>query len=99
MRAARYLIPTLPAVERLLANSSLNLQRRIDAKGNIRNVDVRPFLKSVRLKGRDIIVDCRISSAGTIRVEEILKLLELDAHKCAAPVRRTSVQWQEETTD
>ncbi|MHC4482407.1 MAG: TIGR03936 family radical SAM-associated protein [Planctomycetota bacterium] len=87
------------AVKRLLASNSLNLDRRIDAKGNIRSVDVRPFLESVQLKGRDIIVDCRISSAGTIRVEEILKLLELDAHKCAAPVRRTSVKWQEKSLE
>lgn len=42
-----------------------------------------------------IVVECRISPAGSIRVEEILKLLELDVDKLAAPIRRTKVQWQE----
>jgi hypothetical protein len=82
-------------IKRLLASESLNLQRRIDAKGNIRNVDVRGFLKSIELNGRSITVECNISSTGSIRVEEILKLLELDMEKLAAPIRRTNVQWSE----
>ena len=83
------------SIKRLLASESLNLQRRINAKGNIRNVDVRGFLKSIELNGRSIIVECNISSTGSIRVEEILKLLELDVEKLAAPIRRTNVQWSE----
>ncbi len=81
-------------VERLLASESLNLQRRIDTKNSkFKNVDVRGFLKSIKLNDRAVIVECKISSAGSIRVEEILKLLELDVEKLAAPVRRTNVQW------
>jgi len=84
------------AIKRLLASESLNLQRRIDAKSSkFKNVDVRPFLKSIEFdNNRGIVVECKISSAGTIRVEEILKLLELDVEKLAMPIRRTSVQWQ-----
>ena len=82
-------------IKRLLASESLNLQRWIDAKNSkFKNVDVRPFLKSIELDDRGIVVQCKISSAGTIRVEEILKLLELDVEKLAAPIRRTNVQWQ-----
>ena len=81
-------------VKRLLASGSLNLQRQIDAKGNIRKVDVRPFLKSIEFDDRGIVVECKISSAGSIRVEEILKLLELNVEKLVAPIRRTKVQWQ-----
>ena len=53
-----------------------------------------PFLKSIKLDNRNIAVECKISSAGSIRVDEILKLLELDVEKLEAPVRRTNVQWQ-----
>ena len=95
-------------IERLLASESLNIQRQMDAKNSkFKNVDVRVFLKSIELddKGRvperneerlgtRIVVECKISSAGTIRVEEILKLLELNVEKLAAPIRRTKVQWQ-----
>jgi len=80
----------------LLANETLNIQRGINAgESKIKNVDVRGFLKSIVLKDRCIIVECKISSAGSIRVEEILNLLELDVERLAAPIRRTSVQWQE----
>jgi radical SAM-linked protein len=83
-------------IRRLLASESLNLQRRIDTKNSkFKNVDVRPFLKSIEFdNNRGIVVECKISSAGTIRVEEILKLLELDVEKLAMPIRRTNVQWQ-----
>ena len=83
-------------IRRLLASESLNLQRRIGTKNSkFKNVDVRPFLKSIEFdNNRGIVVECKISSAGTIRVEEILKLLELDVEKLAMPIRRTNVQWQ-----
>ncbi len=90
-------------IKRLLASESINLQRQIDKRksrienqeSRIKNIDVRGFLKSIELDGNSIIVECKISSAGSIRVEEILKLLELDVEKLASPIRRTSVQWQQ----
>lgn len=82
-------------IERLLTSESLNLQRRANTKNSkIKNIDVRPFLKSIELDDKTIVVECKISPAGTIRVEEILKLLDLDAEKLTAPIRRTNVQWQ-----
>jgi len=58
-----------------------------------KNVDVRPFLKSIEIGDKAIVVECKISSAGTVRVDEILKLLALDADKLTAPIRRTNVKW------
>ena len=84
------------AIKRLLASNSINLQRQIDKrKSRIKNIDVRGFLKSIELDPNGIIVECKISSAGSIRVDEILKLLRLDVEKLASPIRRTSVQWQQ----
>jgi radical SAM-linked protein len=79
----------------LLANETLNIQRKT-AVGNseFRIVDVRGFLKSIVLKDKCIVVECKVGSAGSIRVEEILELLELDQANLAAPIRRTAVQWQ-----
>lgn len=83
-------------IKRLLASESLSLERQIDSKkSRIKNIDVRRFLKSIELEGNSIIVECKISSAGSIRVDEILKLLQLDdVEKLALPIRRTNVQWQ-----
>ncbi len=83
-------------IKNLPESESLNLHRQTDpAKLKFKDVDVRPFLKSIELDNENIIVECKISPAGSIRVDEILKLLELDAEKLAAPVRRTAVQWKE----
>ncbi|MDH4239012.1 MAG: TIGR03936 family radical SAM-associated protein [Phycisphaerae bacterium] len=82
-------------IERLIASESLNLQRRVDAiHSKLKNVDVRPFLKSIETGDKTIIVECKISSAGTVRVDEILKLLELEQDRLTAPVRRTNVKWK-----
>lgn len=93
---AEYLDDKLKAtIALLLASENLNIQRRTGAEhSKIKNLDVRVFLKSIKLEGRSIIVECNISSAGSIRVDEILRLLELDEGKLASPVRRTNVQWQ-----
>ncbi len=82
-------------IERLLASQSISVQRQIDKrKSRIKNIDVRGFLESIELDGNGIIVKCKISLAGSIRVDEILKLLELDVEKLASPIRRTTVQWK-----
>lgn len=82
-------------VKRLLASENLNLQRRMGPQNSkFKNVDVRPFLKSIELDDTGIAVECKISSAGSIRIDEILKLLEADYGMLSAPIRRTRVQWQ-----
>ena len=93
---AEYLDDKLKAtIERLLASEKLDIQRKAGIKlSKIKNLDVRIFLKSIKLDNRSIIVECNISSAGSIRIDEILRLLELDEGKLASPVRRTNVQWQ-----
>lgn len=90
-------------IKDLLASEKLISERRINkklSKFQIRNskfkqVDVRPFLKSVQLIDDCIVVRCQVSSAGSIRVDEILKLLELDVWMLSAPVKRTNLQWIE----
>jgi uncharacterized protein (DUF2344 family) len=44
--------------------------------------------------GGEFTVDCKISQAGTIRVNEILDLLHLKTADLTGPVRRTNVQWK-----
>ena len=82
-------------IERLLSSESLTVQRQTAQKNSKpKNVDVRTFLKSINMNDRCITVECNISPAGSIRIDEILELLELDAGKLASPIRRTNVQWQ-----
>ncbi len=80
--------------ERLLASEHLPLRRPMDESGlKFKNVDVRSFLKSIKLEDGSIIVECEIRSDGSVRVDELRKLLGLDEAALAAPIRRTNVQW------
>ncbi|MFA5252610.1 MAG: TIGR03936 family radical SAM-associated protein [Phycisphaerae bacterium] len=83
-------------IEYLLASENLNLRRQMGPENaRFKNVDVRPFLKSIELDDAGISVECKISLAGSIRLDEILNLLELDYGMLSAPIRRTKVKWQE----
>ena len=89
-------------IKNLLASESLDVRRRITKKKSrimtrepkIKNIDVRNFLESIELDSNGIIVRCKITPAGSIRIEEILSLLELDVEKLALPVKRTNIQWK-----
>lgn len=82
-------------IDHLLSSPSLEIERYKKPTGPPRHIDVRPFLKSIELSGTDIMVDCVITPAGSIRIDEILELLNLDTAQLASPVRRTAVSWQQ----
>jgi len=77
----------------LLASDSLKLQRRLDAQGRTKTVDVRGYLESIEVQGQKVIVKSAFGPQGSIRIEEILSLLQLDAGALAGPVTRTKVLW------
>ncbi|MFC1677452.1 TIGR03936 family radical SAM-associated protein [Planctomycetota bacterium] len=79
--------------EKLMASETITLKRPIGNKGKIRTIDVRGFIESIEHKDKAIVVKCKISPAGSIRVDEIISMLDLDNEKLAAPVKRTNVQW------
>jgi hypothetical protein len=77
----------------LLAKDKVLIERRSGEDSRAKTVDIRPFLESIVVQGEDIVVDCKVSPAGTIRVDEILGLLQFGVEDLAGPVRRTAVQW------
>lgn len=82
-------------IKHLLTSDTLIVRRQTDAKASrFKDVDVRGFLRSVELKDGCVSVECEVSSAGSVRVEEILELLGLDVEKLGRPIKRTKVQWQ-----
>ena len=77
----------------LLNAETLKVDRQIDARGNSKIVDVREYIKSIEVGKTEVAVECKISSAGSIRVEEIMRLLELNEDKLVSPIRRKSIEW------
>lgn len=83
-------------IDDLTASESLFIRRPIDkTKSNFKDMDVRCFISSMELEGADIVVECGVTAAGSIRVQEVLELLELDEAMLASPTRRTNVKWRD----
>jgi radical SAM-linked protein len=80
-------------VSELLGRESIELDRRVDEAGRTRRVEVRRFLKSAEAGDEGLVVECLTGPEGSIRVEEIEKLLGLEG-SLAGPVRRTKVEWK-----
>lgn len=80
-------------IKQLSVSETLRLQRT-DDKGNSREIDVRQFLKTIGFADNNIVIECKVSPSGTVRVDELLQLLHLEHRMLALPVKRTKVQWQ-----
>ncbi len=83
-------------IEAVLASERIELERAGRKGRGLKVVDVRGYIKSMEFDGRDVSVECEISPSGSIRADEIMKLLGLDEVGTALSVRRARVDWQEE---
>jgi radical SAM-linked protein len=73
---------------------------RLAAPGGVsRSIDVRPFLQAIRLEGGTLIVQHRTGGAGSIRIEEILRLFGLSPQDLTGPIRRANVVWETTESD
>jgi radical SAM-linked protein len=77
----------------VMAAKVCRVDRSVPESPRTRPVDVRPFLVEIRLEGMNLVVRHRITTAGSIRVEEILQLFGLQTPDLAGPVRRANVTW------
>ncbi len=84
----------LKAGSRYIGNEHLFIERRINEKGDTRTVDVGGFIESVDFEGLKVAVTCKIEPSGTIRVDEIVKLLGDDESVMASSVKRTYIEWR-----
>ncbi len=79
-------------IAELLARESLVIERVVPRRRG-RSVDVRPFLRSIELRETQAIVECGISDAGSVRIDELMGLLDLTPEDLTGPVRRRDVTW------
>jgi radical SAM-linked protein len=101
--SATYLIKTKKSeeeqfknmIDELLARENITIERHGEDISKFKEINVRPFLKSIDTQGEEIIVNCAINSSGTIRVNEILDLLKIKIEDLERPVMRKSVKYSE----
>lgn len=58
-----------------------------------RSKDVGGFIESIEIEGDGLVVKSRISDAGSIRVDEVMHLLEIEQGHLSGAIVRKSVQW------
>ena len=100
---AAYFVPVRPCeklhktvetlLARLAASERIMMERRVNDRGNSRVVDEGEYIQSIEIKDNGVLAQCRISPAGSIRVDEIMSLLQIDVSMLTGAVVRTSVQW------
>jgi uncharacterized Zn ribbon protein len=76
------------------AGEKIIIERRLDEKGSVKTVDVGGFLKSFEQINEGIRVICKISDKGTIRLDEIMRLLGLAPERIGVSMTRKKVNWQ-----
>ena len=81
------------AVRNRLASGEAVLAERRLSRGGTKQRDLRPYLKSLRSDSGRIVVEYAIRPDGSVRIDEIMSLLDIERGDLAEPVRRRSVQW------
>lgn len=71
----------------------LTIERATPNQREGRRIDVKPFIESIRVEDGRVVARCHVSNAGTIRVDEIMTLLELTPGDLDGPIRRAHVAW------
>lgn len=69
--------------------------RRQSGKKKAKDVDVSRYLERIRIENESVYFDVLITPEGSVRVDEMLEILELETADLAEPVKRVSVKWVE----
>lgn len=80
-------------IARVMTREHCMVRRASADRRVVRDIDVRPFLLSVRLEAGKLIVQHTTGDAGSIRVGEILQLFSLRMEDMDGPIHRTRVAW------
>jgi len=86
-------------INTVLSEEHLFFRRYKDGKREgYKDLDLRPFVKSIDYHKNDdgtvdISIACRVSTSGTVRVDELLMLLGLDIEEMKTPIQRTHIEW------
>ncbi len=86
--------------DELLGADWLELPRSSGPRSRTKIVNVREFLHSIHIDKTDpdntrVSVTCKCGPKGSIRVDEIMKLLLLEPDQIQGPIRRNNIKWQQ----
>lgn len=80
--------------EQIQAGRQILIERITDEKGSVKTIDAGKFLKSFEIARQGVGVFCRVLPTGTIRPDEILRLLGMDSYEISSSIIRKQITWQ-----
>jgi radical SAM-linked protein len=78
----------------IASGEKILIERTVDEDGNAKTVDVGQFLKSFEKTQQGVKIVCLITDRGTVRPDEIIKMLGLGAERLGISMTRKRVNWQ-----
>ena len=82
-------------IDRLTEKEAIVMQRFSGRNRSPRPKDVSHYIDRIEYQNNSVYVTCRIDATGSIRIDEILELLEIATEQLSGPVKRQSVQWRD----
>jgi len=80
--------------EQIQVGSEILIERTINREGDVKIVNVGKYLKPFEFAENGICVFCRVLPTGTIRPDEILRLLNMDSNEVSSSIIRKKVTWE-----
>lgn len=80
-------------IEQVLNRESIIIHRP-HKKGKSKKKEVRGFIEFIELQGNKITAGCRVTDRGSVRVDELMSLLEIKTEDLDGAVTRTCTKWK-----
>jgi radical SAM-linked protein len=84
-------------VAALAAQNDWLVERHQPKKGTTRMVNARDFVESAIVEDDTLVVRCRITDSGAIRVDELMTLFGIEQPMLTGAIVRRNVHWQRRT--
>jgi len=83
------------ATAEVMAKEHLDIERiHPKHKHKTKHIDIRPFLSRMWMTDAGLVVTCSVRTSGSVRMDEILRLLGVQVDELEGPVKRTNIQWR-----
>lgn len=86
--------PIRARVDELQSRGQLVVERKTGENAKPRLIDVSDYIEDITIEDRSVLVNCKITASGSIRVDEIMTLLGIDFEMLSAPIKRNNVIWK-----
>ena len=81
--------------EAIDSGQTIEIQRYWAKKKRYRTMDISEYLAELVVLPQGVETVCRVSQAGTVRVDELMSWLGVEAGQLSEPVNRVSIEWRE----